>query len=243
MTWNAFTERWQNFTPEQKISVGILSVCGLLAIGLSLYQLHQSIRDPFLSNTAEVLAFKQTLAPTSDQVEAKQKRTDTDGDGLSDWDEVNVYHTNPNLRDSCGDGMPDNVRVTTGKNINCTDKTGGRSGAIDTSAVDATSSQLFGNQVSASADNSSIISGFAQAALQAQAASGSTSTAGIDASAGFIPRDPKAIRAALAGNVDQATLDSITDAQLLDYYDQAVAQQKAASAASLETDHASSTNP
>jgi hypothetical protein len=39
---------------------------------------------------------------------------DTDGDGLSDGDEVLKYHTNPLLPDTDGDGIPDGVEVATG---------------------------------------------------------------------------------------------------------------------------------
>jgi hypothetical protein len=41
---------------------------------------------------------------------------DTDGDGLSDGDEVNLYHTNPLLADTDGDGIPDGVEVQTHTN-------------------------------------------------------------------------------------------------------------------------------
>jgi hypothetical protein len=39
---------------------------------------------------------------------------DTDGDGLSDGDEVHIYHTNPLLWDTDGDGISDGVEVATG---------------------------------------------------------------------------------------------------------------------------------
>jgi hypothetical protein len=39
---------------------------------------------------------------------------DTDGDGLSDGDEVHLYHTNPLLWDTDGDGISDGVEVRTG---------------------------------------------------------------------------------------------------------------------------------
>jgi hypothetical protein len=39
---------------------------------------------------------------------------DTDGDGLSDGDEVHIYHTNPLLADTDGDGIPDGVEIQTG---------------------------------------------------------------------------------------------------------------------------------
>jgi hypothetical protein len=41
---------------------------------------------------------------------------DSDGDGLSDEDEVNLYHTNPNNPDTDGDGMPDGWEVNQGFN-------------------------------------------------------------------------------------------------------------------------------
>ncbi|MDQ2949253.1 MAG: hypothetical protein M3Y27_25495, partial [Acidobacteriota bacterium] len=41
---------------------------------------------------------------------------DTDGDGLTDGDEVNKYKTNPLLADTDGDGIPDGVEITTGTN-------------------------------------------------------------------------------------------------------------------------------
>jgi hypothetical protein len=39
---------------------------------------------------------------------------DTDGDGVKDGDEVNVYHTNPVKKDTDGDGMPDGWEIQYG---------------------------------------------------------------------------------------------------------------------------------
>jgi hypothetical protein len=44
---------------------------------------------------------------------------DTDNDGLSDWDELNTYGTDPNNPDTDGDGLTDGVEV----NILATDPT------------------------------------------------------------------------------------------------------------------------
>lgn len=233
--WRALIERWHDFSKEQRISVVVLGVCGGLAVGLSLYRLHASIREPFLTDKATALAFKQGLAPTDEDQEARQRRIDTDGDSISDWDEINISHTNPNLKDSCGDGMADNIRILTGKNLNCASKRGNPSGAFDTSGVEATSTQLLQNQLGGP-NPDAIVSDFAQAALRAQAtgATGDASTSIV----GRIPRDPKAIRSALAGKVDQAKLDAVSDEELLRYYDMALAEQRA----SYERERASSTS-
>jgi len=50
---------------------------------------------------------------------------DTDGDGLSDNDELNVYGTNPNVADTDGDGLNDGNEVNvTGTNPNIADTDG-----------------------------------------------------------------------------------------------------------------------
>ena len=43
---------------------------------------------------------------------------DRDGDGLSSWDEINVYHTDPGLADSDGDGISDGDEVLQGTDPN-----------------------------------------------------------------------------------------------------------------------------
>ncbi len=47
---------------------------------------------------------------------------DLDGDGLSNWDEITVYQTNPLLADTDGDGLPDGWEVTF--NLDPNDSTG-----------------------------------------------------------------------------------------------------------------------
>ncbi len=43
---------------------------------------------------------------------------DTDGDGLTDGDEINVYHTNPLLADSDNDGVSDGMEIAAGTDPN-----------------------------------------------------------------------------------------------------------------------------
>jgi hypothetical protein len=45
-------------------------------------------------------------------------KADTDGDGLTDYQEVKIYHTDPNNPDTDGDGYPDGVEVKNGYNPN-----------------------------------------------------------------------------------------------------------------------------
>jgi hypothetical protein len=49
---------------------------------------------------------------------------DTDGDGLSDWDEVMVYHSNPFNKDTDGDGLSDKDEIARGTDPNIADTDG-----------------------------------------------------------------------------------------------------------------------
>lgn len=48
------------------------------------------------------------------QLDTNPNNPDSDGDGLTDGDEVNKYHTNPLLADTDGYGIPDGIEVQTG---------------------------------------------------------------------------------------------------------------------------------
>ncbi len=221
--WETIRERWEAFSIEQKISVIILGISGVFAIGLSLFRLRESVRVPFLVNTKQILVTKKLIGPSKAQIIAKQKRTDTDGDGLSDYDEEHVFHTNPNLRDTCGDGIPDNIRVLTGKNLNCTNKNPNVRGVIDLSRVTPTTST---QPVQSAGFN---FSGLLNAANKGAAAQASTILKSSSAPTNVvqpIPRNPTAIRAALKDSVPQATLDAMSNAQILKVYDQAMVQYR-----------------
>jgi hypothetical protein len=216
--WQAWLERWQSFTNEQKISVVILGICGGLALGLSVYRVRTNVTRPFLVDKQEIVNAKQIIGETPEEVQARLKRTDTDGDTISDWDETNFTFTNPNLRDSCGDGIPDNVRIATGKGGGCGT---GVSGAL-------------GSEAAGGADNvipPSTAYPFGQDLITDQLP---TSTTTVDGQTqklqDLIPRDAKSIREALKGRVDQDKLDALSDEDLLKFYDQATEIQAGKSA-------------
>ena len=56
---------------------------------------------------------------SSDFDEAKLRVIDTDEDGITDWDELNIYLTSPYLQDSDSDGINDNVEIDLGTDPNC----------------------------------------------------------------------------------------------------------------------------
>ncbi|MBI3365841.1 MAG: OmpA family protein [Ignavibacteriae bacterium] len=62
-----------------------------------------------ITRSEEVVAEKPPVEP------AKQVIIDTDGDGLPDDDEINIYKTNPYQADSDGDGLKDGEEILTYK--------------------------------------------------------------------------------------------------------------------------------
>ncbi len=212
--WERFLERWRELTREQKVSAVLLTVCGILAMGLSLVRIRAHISEPFLVSKSSILATKKLIGETNVQKEDREKRIDTDGDGLSDYDEVNQYHTNPNLRDTCGDGVSDNIRVTTGKNLDCVGNRGPGAGAIDTAAVKA----RF-DEVMAPIDLKGLQGAVPNipGVTVPQDAPGATQATIEQA----VPREPAAIRAMLVGKVADEKLKLISDDELLKMYDRA----------------------
>lgn len=112
---------WNSLAREQQISVGILSVCGIIAVGLSAVHLRDSIRAPFMVPNALLKQSQEFFAKQDQETKTLelQKTKDTDHDGLSDYDELYLYHTSPYLADSDSDGIQDAVEIAQGTDPNC----------------------------------------------------------------------------------------------------------------------------
>jgi len=108
-------ETKNNLTRNQKLALIGLTIFGIFTLGLWGFTLNQQIKSPLAYNSANNA--KQSAAIASE--EEKQKTQDTDGDGLSDWDELNIYGTSPYLADSDSDGISDGVEINNGTNPNC----------------------------------------------------------------------------------------------------------------------------
>lgn len=224
---------------EQKLSVVVLGMCGIFAISLSLYRIRENVRAPFLVDKTQLLAAKDIIGLSTAEEQAKLQRMDTDGDGLSDFDETNVFSTNPNLRDTCGDGVPDNIRITTGKNLNCAGQRMNPTGQLDTSQALFTTSSVTGLPTNQTAPGSGVNFGqIFQAAGSGSVGQGMPAAPPTDITQ-VMPRDPTKIRESLRGLVDVNKLQSISDQELLAMYDTSMQQMQRQS----QTTSTSSTTP
>jgi hypothetical protein len=109
--------------PKKRVFV-IFSFLTVAFIIFLAWFFHQAVSSPFYINPKDVTIGNFLASSTSPQQYAigmnpNDKKTDTDGDGLSDWDEVHIYHTSPYLADTDGDGIPDGVEVKNGTDPNC----------------------------------------------------------------------------------------------------------------------------
>jgi len=115
--------------PEHTVERAYLALgaVALASLALGLWQIRTSIRLPFVlvanSNVNDSSA--NSVAEVPDDIQAL-KNKDTDGDGLSDYDELYLYHTSPYLKDTDSDGYDDKTEILSGNDPNCpTDKTCG----------------------------------------------------------------------------------------------------------------------
>lgn len=89
---------------HKKIGAILLALFGILAVVLGVLKIRNTVYGPFaLKNTLPSDVKQQVV----DNNIGYQRQLDTDKDGLSDFDELNVYSTSPYLYDTFGYGMSD----------------------------------------------------------------------------------------------------------------------------------------
>ena len=135
---------------------------------------------------------------TSDE---ELKTKDTDSDGLSDYDELNVYGTSPYLKDSDGDSYSDKIEIDSNNDPNCPKGTECRTGQT----VPAGSSPQFNE-------------------LTPPAQGGETSAPPPDLSK-MTPQELRTLLLA-TGQVTEDQLKLIDDATLMQMYQETLKEQE-----------------
>lgn len=186
---------FKNLPYERRVSFVLLSTFGIIALGLGAFQLRNTVYAPFALNDQVPLSLKTEII---DDNQEYLKKVDTDKDGLSDFDETNIYSTSAYLYDTFGYGMSDREVVQKGLPL-CP---GAGKNCIDTSF----------DTVSGAVPTTSILSSFPVSGLSEAEAVG-VAPPDLDS----LLTDPKKIRELLlqTGNIDQNTLSKIADKDLM----------------------------
>ncbi|MFZ5390769.1 MAG: hypothetical protein ACOZAJ_00630 [Patescibacteria group bacterium] len=92
------------------LGLGLLAV---LAVIFGIWQIRNSIRLPFAPKI-----YNDDSQMTAAN-EAVLRASDTDGDGLSDYEEINFYRSSIYLKDTDSDGVDDKIEVDKGEDPNC----------------------------------------------------------------------------------------------------------------------------
>ncbi|MFA5947105.1 MAG: hypothetical protein WC813_03710 [Patescibacteria group bacterium] len=200
---------------EQKVGLIFVIICGAGAVILGAFYVWNHLAAPFIiTYTGPQLL----IGDSATQAEvARAKAADTDSDGLSDYDEKNVYGTSPYLSDTDSDGIDDRTEVTSGTDPLC--KTGATctAGVADSGAfVPDTSASSFTDQFPAPVAPVPPTGVGGDASLSASAASGSL-TAGDIEKLKSLPIDK--VRETLISSGAEATkINAMADADVQKLY-------------------------
>jgi len=223
-----FPENTQSskLSKSQRTAVVFLGIFSFLVLILMVVQLRHSIYSPFdyptaAKTTMQTLADEQASAVTSgdysslpsdpmqldDAMVQYLQNKDTDNDGLSDYDELYVYHTSPFLEDTDGDGISDAQEIKNGTDPNCPE------GQMCNNSMAFTSSTVSGETVTPEL-------------IQLDTSTPSASDSNLQSLLSGSATDPATLRQMLLDSgMDKATLDKISDADLLQSYQDTLIQQ------------------
>jgi len=181
-----------NSPRQQKMAVGFLASGAILIIVLWVFQFSAQLNKPL--NTDKKLSKNATSTDTDLTLR------DSDGDGISDYEEINIYKTSPYLEDSDSDGINDKQEISEGTDPNC--PKGKICNAVESPSAPASSSTIIQEETPVVSGDAAIVPNI-----------------GAEVT-------PATLRQLLLQNgYDAATLEKISDEDIMKSYEEAIKSQ------------------
>lgn len=200
---------------SQKMMAIFLAFFALFVVILWSVQFKKNLNAPFAykGDTNQTATTSDLTAKSDESLKTK----DTDSDGLSDWDELNVYKTSPYLADSDSDGLPDKQEVSSGSDPNC---------PVGRDCTGQVGANIITDQNNISSSSLNSIDQLDAAKTQ------------VDSSQQLTPQDQATLKSVVGQNMDvatlrqmlldqgmdKATLDKISDADLMKSFQEVLKQ-------------------
>jgi hypothetical protein len=117
---------------HQKLGLVFFIVLGIGAIGASAVQMRRQISGPFEKDGSFQY---RTIAELESENEERLKTQDSDGDGITDYDEMRIFRTSAFLDDSDSDGIKDGDEIAQSSDPNCPKGRVCREASVETPAA------------------------------------------------------------------------------------------------------------
>ncbi len=202
------------FDKRHKYAFVILALSIVAVVVLWVVELRRNIVEPLYAQPKTTQPANNVATDTTTQDAAALRAKDTDGDTLNDYEELNLYKTSPYLTDSDSDTFSDKQEIDSGNDPNC--PTGQTCVSGDTVTPSAQQSDFTNPQLDALLNTN-----VTPTALPTVSATATPTSLTADQKAELRKQigdanDPVVIRQfLLQAGLPQATLDSLTDAQIV----------------------------
>ncbi len=209
----------RNFTDSsltRKIIFLSLFLFAAFVIGIELLQLRNSINKPFeISNNEQESVKESTGGEFASQ--------DTDGDGLSDKEEKEIYSTSSYMKDTDSDGINDKKEIDQDTDPNCPQGKECNSQLSNTESDNKNSNQEVNTVTSMEGNNSSPSSAIQSGSMKGQDLSAEEINKQTLQSILKGKSDADTLRKALKeAGMDEKMLKQISDKQLMEGYQQSL---------------------
>lgn len=102
-----------------RVAYGFIGALGVTAFFLGVFRISSIIREPGERTAQQRQQVVDRVETANKAAEEQMRIQDTDQDGLTDFNELNLYGTSPYLPDTDSDGFSDKQEIDTGNDPNC----------------------------------------------------------------------------------------------------------------------------